>query len=510
MKHFFHKKTFLIILYLDIIMFLPHVIILMIRIFWHFLKWLMGKKDSTIYGSAAFLSGKPLKSLLSSKNVGLIVDGKNGRLSAENAYKHLCLIAPTGAGKSSIYVVPNLLQLDKNSSCVVTDCSGELYEKTAGHLQKRGFKIKRISVSSPSESSRYNPLFRCSSITDIKKLSSILISSAFPQNPSASSAFWNDSAVLLISTMLQFLKKEPISHQNLHNLRYLLNQFGTDGAPLNAFIARHADPLMLTEWAAILSQTDTVLQSILSTCKTALSPYIDPNLSLLTCEETLYFESLRIEPTVLYIQVPETDIKHFSFLLNLFYSQLLTFLMQAPKNNHQPFLPVYLMMDEFANIGKIPDFSTIINTIRKRKVSISIILQDLFQLHSIYGPSDTNAIINGGCGNHLFLPGLGIETAERIERILGKQTLIVKESGFGNATANASNRDKEIARSLMTAEEIRTMPTGKALFIHGNQKPVYLDTSFYFEDRALSQWAATSPPRLVSKNQHHNLSFVSL
>ena len=70
-------------------------------------------------------------------------------------------------------------------------------------------------------------------------------------------------------------------------------------------------------------------------------------------------------------------------------------------------LPVHvrLILDEFANIGQIPNFDKLIATIRSREISASIILQSQSQLKAIY--KDAAEIISDNCDSVLFLSGRG-------------------------------------------------------------------------------------------------------
>ena len=85
-------------------------------------------------------------------------------------------------------------------------------------------------------------------------------------------------------------------------------------------------------------------------------------------------------------------------------------------------LPVHVRMilDEFANIGQIPNFDKLIATIRSREISASIILQSQSQLKAIY--KDAAEIISDNCDCTLFLSGRG-KNAKEIADVLGKETI---------------------------------------------------------------------------------------
>ena len=436
-----------------------------------------------IYGSARFLKGLGRYFLLNRRNSGLVIDGKR-KISEERSFRHLVMIAPTGTGKTTSYIIPNVLNL--KTSAVVTDPSGEIYNKTAGYLQTQGFNIKTINVRDIGNSLYFNPLHRANTFTEIKKVSDVLINSAFP-NSRGDQSFWNDSAKNILNVLIRCLKNEKQEYQNLHNLRYLLNSFGTDGSPLNDFVARNTigDRATRDEFKGVISNDEKVIQGAVATAKTSLDKFSDPELCELTAKETLNFETLRTEKTILYLIIPEHEIQYYGFFLSLLYTQIFSMCMELPREGKK-YLSIYFLLDEFGNMGKLPNFSNLITTLRKRNCSCSLVLQDIEQINNIYGKSEASTIVNGGCSSKIFFPGLSLNTCEELERILGKSTIRYMEQGahkLGEESDNA--RDMTIGRSLLTADEIRTMQDNQAIFITGNKRPVMLKMKPYFKNRSL-------------------------
>jgi len=426
-------------------------------------------QSKNLFGSSQFLSAWEKRKILNKKNKGLVVDGFN-RLSEELSFRHLMLVAPTGAGKTSTYIIPNLLSLNSECSAVVTDPSGEIFEKTSGYLSKKGFSIKVINVKNIQKTLRFNPLHRANSHTEIKKISEILISTAFSSG-GGEQKFWNDGAKNIINILIRCLKNCDKSFQNLHNLRHLLNSFGSKGSKINDFIAKLTinDQANFNEYKGFISNDEKVMQGMIATAKTALDKFSDPELCYLTADESLHFESLRNEKTIIYFIIPEHEIKYYGFFLSLLYSQIFDFCMKLP-NSEKPYLPIYFLLDEFGNMSCLPNFSNLITTLRKRNCSCSLVLQDIEQLNNIYGKSEASTIINGGCGSKIFLPGLSLNTCEEVEKILGKKTVFYSEGGNHSIGSDADKvRDLRTGRSLLTSDEIRTMKDNRAIFIHGNE-----------------------------------------
>ncbi len=451
---------------------------------WNLIKWLFGfSRRRKIHGDAKFMGGFPRKSLLNKRNTGLVVDGIH-RLPQERSYSHLAIVAPTGAGKTTRYVLPNVLNM-REASFVVTDPSGEILEKSERYLRKQGYNLLTLNFTDISSSNRYNPLSRCETHSDSRKMAEMLINAAY-QNSHGNDLFWNDSAKGILNLLIRAIKRLAPHQQNLGELYRLLNQFGHGQDEVNRIMAENLDQSSFDEFKAFLSQDDKVMNSILSTAKTALASFSDPELSLLTREDTVAFERLRTEKTALFVIVPEHEVRYYNFMLTVLYTQIFNFCMKLPVNG-MPYLPVFFFLDEFGNAGKLPNFSTMMTTLRKRKVSVSIVLQDVEQLVNVYGQADASVILNGGCASRIFYPGLSYKTCDELSRMLGTQTVAFREPGFSRTDDFLSDRDRELGIPLMRPEEIMTMPINRAIFTHANLRPVLLKTLPWFQIRELKR-----------------------
>lgn len=447
---------------------------------WELIKYLFNLGNhKTIYGSARWLTGIPKWNLLSKHNHGFVIDGIN-RISLERSFRHLLITSPTGGGKTTIYHA-NLLNMT-GTSFLATDPAGELYSNCRGYLQSMGYSIKVLNLSTddPTNSVQYNPLHRCETFTEIQKLATILVDAA-NQN-SRGDVFWLDSAKNLISILLRGIKKLPEECRNLGELFRLLNMFGHKQEEVNKIMAKVLDDHSFEEYKAVLSNEDRVLSSIVATCKAAMHKFSDPHLRQLTQKDTLELESLRKEKKAIFITVDESEISYYSFILNIFYTQAFTYLMKLLQPG-QPYNPVFLFIDEFANSGKLLNFSTLITVMRKRKVGIMAAIQNLEQLQ-FYGRSEGATIYNNFTSK-LFLPGLPLSTCEEVSKMLGNKTLSYREIGYKmHRTGFIPDRDRDVSRALLTPDEIRTLKK-RMIFIHGEVLPVKLKPIPWYRNREL-------------------------
>ncbi|XPV67789.1 MAG: type IV secretory system conjugative DNA transfer family protein [Halarcobacter sp.] len=439
--------------------------------------------------------------LFSRFNSGLLIDVKNKRLSEDESCKHLALISRTGGGKTTSYVLPNIYKLsEEKCSMVITDLSGEIFDKTSGYLEKKGYKIYVLDPNNLDESIRYNPLEFSNTSVEIDTLSEILLASAGLRVTSSEDRIWSDGAKSLISILIKVLKgTEDKKFINLANVRYMINQFGADGKALNEFIKRYADDKTLNEYNGFVSGYDRTLQSFVSNASVALSPIgINDNLEKLTYSNTIDFKKIREEKSVVYIRIKETEQEQYSFLLNLFYTQLFnTMLNKIPAKND---LPIYCLLDEFGNMN-IPKFPSIITTIRKYKVSISIILQNISQLNEVYSPNKAKTILDGGIASKLILSGADLDLASSLERMFGKRKKL-EETADGNYVYE--NID------VMSASEIRTMKDNEALFVYANKRPLKMDIKPYYKDFMFNSFSKINPSKQKLQSHDDNIVYVDL
>lgn len=458
--------------------FLWHVLEKVAHLAWHGLKLLIGGHHHSSEG-AAFLSWFERRRLLNGHHAGLTIDGHHGRLSDEDSFLHLALVAPTGAGKTTRFIIPNLFTLE-HCSIVVTDPSGEIHARTSGHLAARGFDILVVNPANASASLRYNPLSRIKTETQAQEIAHCLIRSAnkdYDREP-----FWNSGAERILDVFIRTLKAmgKP-EFLNLPNVLHLLQHFGEDGSALDDFIARHADEATYQQYRAFVGGNPKVMQSWISVATNSLALLNNPDVARFMAGDDLDFSALRKRPTVVYLMLPSDKISFYSFIMNLFYTQLFAACMERLPGSKD--LPVYCLMDEFGH-SSIPFFETIITTIRKYRVSLSLVLQSVSQLATNYGKDKAATILEGDVSSRLFYSGLDMESAQRVERLLGRKRTVTERKD-GTRQVQEGN--------LMNADRIRTMPDDQALFVFRNKEPAQLHTVPYFKNSHHSK-AAKLPP----------------
>lgn len=437
----------------------------------------LNKKVDISRGSAFFANKAWEKLVLHTENKGLLVDGFRS-ISPALSFRHVGIIAPSGQGKTSNYVIPNILSLPEfinvetgtSASAVITDPKGEIFEATSKYLEEQGYTIKVIRVEHPESSELFNPVQRANTDIEISKLAEILVDSGLSGGKNDNKDFWGNSAKMLLTNLIKILKRSdiPDKHLNLHNLKNFVDLMGGDGKPLINFVVKHCkDTQAITEYASFIEQDSETISNILLTIKTVLKDIAIKEIALLTSTDTIDFEVLRKEKTALFIITPFSDIEYYRFFLTILYSQIFSFCDKVTDGND-----ILFMLDEFGNLGKIPSFPQLITTLRSKRCSVSIILQDIEQLRMVYGKSGASSILNGGCNSKVIFGGIqNVETLKELSLMMGSETLS-QSTGSGGERA-------PIARPLMFPDEISRMPMGSGIFLAAGHPPVKIKMNQY-------------------------------
>lgn len=450
------------------------------------LAWLFFPREKP--KGARFLNDDEIAQILKPKNKGLLIDGKQGRITPEDSYKNAIIIAQIGAGKTRRYVMPNILTQD-NCSFVITDPAGELYASTAGDLTKRGYKIYVLNPSDPMQSNRYNPLKRAANYTQFQEVAAVLVDSA-ATGQTADGGFWNNGAKELIELFIACLYRYGKSHKFTYHLPnvYQLLQRLFDADVMDTFVAQYApDESYVDRYASLISgQNEKTVQGYLSTALNAMKSVGNPDMAQLFVNDDFRFSQLRKEKTAIFLIVPADRIAPYSYVMNLFYSQLFTSVMRSLDPNDLPF---YAILDEFGHYN-IPHFETIMTTARKYKVSISLILQSVHQLYKHYGEHGAKIIMGGGIATRVFYSGMDLETAGMVEKMLGKVQVVQKTRG-GEKHVREEN--------LMNADRLMRIEENQAVVLTGNKEPMILTTHLVHEQRDFVRRMQIPYPSLPSK-----------
>ena len=407
----------------------------------------------------------------------------------------------SGSGKSSSYSIPNATQL--LGSYVFTDPKGELYDATAGFMKKNGYEIKVLNLVRPQYSDGYNPLMHVNSELDVDVIANTIVKGQKVEGSSAD-PYWDDMAEMLLKSLIYYLiATRPEEEQNLTSCAELVRAANSNGGGnlLSELMSRlpYDHPARMN-YKSIEIAPEKTYGSILSTLQSKLGKFDTKEIAELTSTNTFDFTEIGRKKTAVYVISPDTHTAY-DFLLTIFFAQMIQQLYDFADLSPKGKLPVptYFILDEFANIGKIPDFDKKISTSRSRKISFSVILQNLDQLEGIYEKSYETII--GNCDTHLFLGSNSQKTVEYFSKALGEKTI-----SRDNITINKDNQgakqgkslsDQIMARALLTPDELRRFDNDYCIIYEKGLKPVKAKKFWYYKKPAIVN-------KLNSYTMNHN------
>ena len=419
--------------------------------------------------------------------------------------KNILVIGGSGSGKTRFFVKPSIMQM--HSSYVITDPKGQLLKETgkmllhgAPKLDENGkpvrdgrgkviyepYRIKVLNTINFSKSMKYNPLAYVRSEKDILKLVNVIIANTKGDGEKFSEDFWVKAERLLYCALIGYIcyEAEP-EERNFITLLDLLNACEareddeTYKSPVDILFddlaKKQPDHFAVKQYVKFKMAAGKTLKSILVSCGARLAPFDIKELRDIMTEDELELDTTGDRKTALFLIMSDTDTT-FNFVIAMLQSQLFNLLCDKADDFYNGRLPVHVrcLLDEFANIGQIPNFDKLIATIRSREISASIILQSQSQLKTIY--KDAADTIVGNCDSTLFLGGKEKGTLKEISELLGKETIdsLSQSENRGAQTSHGLSYQK-LGKELMTQDEIAVMDGGKCILQLRGVRPFFSD-----------------------------------
>lgn len=406
----------------------------------------------------------------------------NGRDTMRNL--NVLVAGGSGSGKSRFVVKPNLLQA--NCSFVVTDPSGELLESMGGFLKRRGYKIKVFNLVQMEHSCSYNPFQYIRNEEGVLTMINALIQNTTPKGATKGDPFWEKAETALLQAICFYLYYEcNMEDRNFTNVMKLLRCLevregqedydSTLDIMFKTLKEKNPEHIAVRQYAVFKQAAGKTAQSIMVSCSVRLTVFNMESITRLTCMDNINLGAMGNEKTALFCITPVVD-PTFNFLVALLYTQLFeTLYFHAETECKGKRLPIHVrfLLDEFANIGTIPDFEQKLATMRKYEISCTIIIQNLAQLKTMY--KDSWESITGNCDTFIFLGGQEQTTLKYVSEKLGKETIVTQTDSrnFGGKGGGSSRSKQIIGRDLMTPTEISEMDTSDCIVFIRGLKPFF-------------------------------------
>lgn len=406
--------------------------------------------------------------------------GHDVALDEQHQYQHLLLTAPTGAGKSARFFIPNLLRETGTRSLFIADLKNELYKITAGWLSQ-SMQIWLFAPTQPAISGGYNPLAHIHGVEDAQDFAETWVLNT---GTSSKESFWDTNSKLLISAMaLHLVETEPapplsrladmLTTQSYEEIRDTLQGSRSRSA---RYIA--------AQFLESMEKNERLIGSQLADTGNRFQLLASPNARAVTATNDIDFEEMMQTPTAFYLSIPRKATRRYRPLMACLTQQMFSAWEQSGTNG------IGCYLDEFTNLGYIPGYSEFISTARALKVSLMMAIQAFSQLDERYGKNDADTI-KANAVTHLLLPGAGLEECKYYSERIGDTTVAtetVNRRGSGLAEEITSSQG-EARRRLYTPDELRTMAPDQMLMVEATAAPLMLTTKLYFTDRKYAERA---------------------
>lgn len=493
-------------------------------------------RQGTEYGSAVWGTEKDIEPYMDfkEKDNNVILTQTEGLTMGKPSHpkyarnKNILVIGGSGSGKTRFFVKPNLMQM--HSSYIVTDPKGTVLIE-CGKMLERGrpvrdekgnvsyqpYRIKVFNTIDFGKSMHYNPFAYISKKNrekDILKFVDVLIKNTQSSQQNGGDDFWVKAEKLLYTAYIAMIFTiNPPEEQNFETLIEMINSsecreddetfqnaidrlfafiecwinddFPNDVEISNEFQEMKANQpneeqkrlgaFACKQYHAYKLAAGKTAKSILISCSTRLAPFAIDEVLEITSYDELGLDKLGDELSALFVIISDTDAT-FNFLVAIMYSQLFNLLCTKADNSEGGKLNYHVrcLLDEFANIGEIPQFEKLIATIRSREISASIILQAKSQLKAIY--KDNADTIEGNCDTTLFLGGKEKSTLKEISESLGKETIdsFNTSNTRGQSESYGLNYQK-LGKELKSQDELAVMDGGKCILQLRGVRPFFSD-----------------------------------
>lgn len=447
-------------------------------------------------GSARFATETEKKAY--SKNTTGIPCGKDfyvpisGKLRMRRIVSNLneLVLGPTGAGKSFRKSMPDIMQMW--GSYVITDPKGELFANTYQLLKDNGYVVKVLNLKDIKLSNSYNPFAYMETEEDVLEICSLFMAGTAGKGERED--FFTGSAEEMLRCISVYLFKAENEVKTFGRVIRLVNSIRFDNqnridenCELARCMARHATIFPYDSasvaWPGVVNTAYETFTSVQKTLSTRLSLWTVEDVDLLMADDEMEFDLIGERKTAIFLITPVPR-NPYKVVANVFYSQLFSRLIRVADAKHHGRWKelISFELDEFAQLGTIPDFHNILAVVRSYNIRICIILQDLAQLRINY--KDTWESIMANCAITTVLGATDDGTLEKLSKKLGNFTVRTDSKSYNRTTGGGGSDTEAITtRPLLYPDEIKeaVKPKGESIQYDGScivwvgyERPFYM------------------------------------
>lgn len=405
----------------------------------------------------------------------------------------ITVIGPPGSNKTTGFVLPNIFHLvnsykkrnEEIPDFIITDPKPELYPLTGNYLKAKGYDVKVLDFIEFKHGGKINPLDFIYDDKTLMEITKGYINSigGVTNKEVGDNEFWNQQEAQVLAALIGYVKqKYPKEKQTFReviklltskevteNYEFLFKEAGITGAAKQMW----NNYLMFAD-------NERTVSNIVGGLAEKLSLFSIDEINELTETTTIDISKLgdkKEKPIALFILMPDEDQTYspvINVIINIIHKQLYK---TARKYGNRLANPVYEILEEMANIGKLDRIEQLLGTMRGRRIYPMMIWQSLSQMKSRYKYSWEDML--SMCDTHIYLGINDDFTANYCSKMLGKTTVKIKgtsqKGDKGLLSYNSKTEsDTYIQRDLLFPDECRGLDRKKTIAIQGSRKPALL------------------------------------
>lgn len=389
-----------------------------------------------------------------------------------NSNGNIAIFGPPGSGKSFCFVKPTILQcIRRGESCICTDTKGELWADTVEFARRHGYVVRRVDLKDPAYSDGWHVLKEMRN----DDMRAMITAQIIMKNTGSDRDIHASAEEALLRAILLFVERHkgiPDSERTLYRAyQMLLNPEGA--AALDAaFDVIKGDPDMQSAYEAygsFVQGSQNLRGNIITGLANRLSILSSPPVKEMTSTDDIDLTELGRRPTILYLVCSDQH-ETMKFMASLLYSYAFLDLVELADSQMSRKLPVPVtfLMEEFANLGEVPNITKYLSTCRSRAINIMLVVQSLAQLREVYGENNTDVML-AACATHLCIGYNDRSTAEYFEWRSGEASINVKteqhQYGESPIMVGKNYSTGEGRRNYFTSHELMTIPQGEIYIV---------------------------------------------
>ncbi len=451
-------------------------------------------KPTDIHGSAQWADDEDLVAanlvtpIIDSRRLLLTPYGRQLYLQLPEyaTYQHAIVCGRTGVGKSTGFLIPNLIERT-DISMIVTEATpgeneqGELYTRTAGYRAKKGQQIYSFNPCDLS-STRINPIDLVKMVSEDEKsdaaerLAALIITSASSENARVDPT-WDQSEKLLLTSLILHAASIDENYGHFGFIRWILLSGIKEVLKM---LKNSPSKQAQSEFSGWLNNTSENFRfGVISGLMTKLNPWLSDTIVTLTSTTDLRLELLERQRFTFYLSVPSTR-KSMQTIGSLVLNFLLDFLLSTNLKE-----PLSMMLDEFTNFGYIPGMAERLSLVRKRKIGMVLGFQNYMQLEKVYGNKNAEIIFDQpSC--QVYFRQKNLVEATRLSRALGRTTIEERRTQHDGRI-----QEQIVGKDLITADELVRLDEQTVIILTGNAAPIKTKK---FEPGAYNSACQIEPP----------------